>query len=179
MSKMVNIVDTETGDVIKQTNAQNVVDMLDFAKEKENEEKKYLKSPFTHWTQLNNEHTRDLMTLAINYPRAHAVLYFLVDQMDNMNAIVVSINTIAELMGVTRQTISQAIKVLKQTNFITVNKTGSSYVYSINDSVFWKSHQKNRQYSKFSAQVIISEEEQEESMKKKIQRNKSISLKEE
>ena len=50
------------------------------------------------------------MTLAVKYPRAHAVLYFLVDQMDNKNAIIVSINTLAELMGVSRQTISNSIK---------------------------------------------------------------------
>ena len=43
-------------------------------------------SPFSRWTQFNNEHTKELMLLAIKYPKAHAILYFLVDQMDNYNA---------------------------------------------------------------------------------------------
>ena len=86
--------------------------------------------------------------------------------MDNKNAIIVSINTIAEIMGVSRQTISNAIKILKDTNFIDIHKTGTSYVYSVNNSVFWKSYQKNREYAKFSAKVIISSNEQDEDTKK-------------
>ena len=122
MANTVSIIDNETGEILKETTASNVVDMLDFKEEDKKQKRKDEGSPFSNWTQLNNEHTRDLMTLAVKHPRAHAVLYFLVDQMDNLNAIVVSINTIAEFMNVSRQTISQAIKVLKDTNFITVHR---------------------------------------------------------
>ncbi len=173
----VKIVDSETGEILKESTAQNTVNMIDFSERLKNQEKKENSSPFTKWTQLNNEHTKDLMTLAVKYPRAHAVLYFLVDQMDNQNAIIVSINTLAELMGVSRQTVSNSIKILKDTNFIEVHKSGSSNVYSVNNSVFWKSHQKNRKYAKFSANVIISSEEQDKDIKQKITRTKTIELK--
>lgn len=181
MNNQVKIVDNETGEVLKETSKQHVVDMMEFSEEiaKENAKRRKKEgSPFSKWTQLNNEHTKDLITLAVKYPRAHAVLYFLVDQMDNKNAIIVSINTIAEIMGVSRQTISNAIKILKDTNFIDIHKTGTSYVYSVNNSVFWKSYQKNREYAKFSAKVIISSNEQDEDTKKKIktQTTKTISL---
>lgn len=173
----VQIVDKETGEILKESTAQNTVDMIDFSERLKNQEKKENSSPFTKWTQLNNEHTKDLMTLAVKYPRAHAVLYFLVDQMDNQNAIIVSINALSELMQVSRQTISNSIKILKDTNFIDVHKSGSSNVYSVNNSVFWKSHQKNRKYAKFSANVIISSEEQDKDIKQKITRTKTIELK--
>lgn len=173
----VKIVDSETGEILKESTAQNTVNMIDFSERLKNQDKKENSSPFTKWTQLNNEHTKDLMTLAVKYPRAHAVLYFLVDQMDNQNAIIVSINTLAELMGVSRQTVSNSIKILKDTNFIEVHKSGSSNVYSVNNSVFWKSHQKNRKYAKFSANVIISSEEQDKDIKQKITRTKTIELK--
>lgn len=177
----VQIVDKETGELLLETSKQNTVDMIQFSENIKKEEARRRKnegSPFSKWTQLNNEHTKDLMTLAVKYPRAHAVLYFLVDQMDNKNAVIVSINTMAELMGVSRQTISNSIKILKDTNFIDIHKTGHSYVYSINNSVFWKSYQKNREYAKFSAKVIISSEEQEEPIKQNIktQTTKTISL---
>ena len=45
-------------------------------------------SPFSRWTQFNNEHTKELMMLAIKYPKAHAILYFLVDQMDSLQSII-------------------------------------------------------------------------------------------
>lgn len=173
----VKIVDSETGEILKESTAQNTVNMIDFSERLKNQEKKENSSPFTKWTQLNNEHTKDLMTLAVKYPRAHAVLYFLVDQMDNQNAIIVSINALSELMQVSRQTISNSIKILKDTNFIDVHKSGSSNVYSVNNSVFWKSHQKNRKYAKFSANVIISSEEQDKDIKQKITRTKTIELK--
>ena len=177
--KAVKIVDSETGEILKESTAQNTVDMIDFSERLKKDEGLTNTSPFRKWTQLNNEHTKDLMTLAVKYPRAHAVLYFLVDQMDNKNAIIVSINTLAELMGVSRQTISNSIKILKDTNFIDVHKSGSSNVYSVNNSVFWKSHQKNRKYAKFSANVIISSEEQDKDIKQKITMTKTIELKEE
>lgn len=109
-----------------------------------------------------------MITLAVKYPRAHAVLYFLVDQMDNKNAIIVSINTIAEIMGVSRQTISNAIKILKDANFIDIHKTGTSYVYSVNNSVFWKSYQKNREYAKFSARSSFLRANKMKTQRKKL-----------
>lgn len=125
--------------------------------EKERREKN---SPFKRWTQFNNEHTKELMELAIKHPKAHAVLYFLIDQMDNYNAVICSINVLTELLGVSRQTISNSIAILKEKGFIVVYKSGSSNVYAVNDSVFWKSWGNNKKYSKFPANVVLAESEQ-------------------
>jgi DNA-binding transcriptional ArsR family regulator len=97
------------------------------------------KSPFAHWPQYNNEHMQDMIWLTINHPRAHALLYFLVDQMDKYNMVRCSYKVLEEVFNVSRQTISSAIKVLREHEFITVLKSGSSNVYTINDKVFWKS----------------------------------------
>ena len=55
-------------------------------------------SPFTRWTQFNLEHTKELMWLAIKHPKAHAILYFLVDQMDEYNAVMCSTKVLEEIM---------------------------------------------------------------------------------
>lgn len=129
-------------------------------KREEEARKREKHSPFTRWTQFNNDHTKELMELAIQYPKAHAILYFLVDQMDNYNAVLCSATVLTELLGVSRQTVSTSIKLLKEKGFIAVYKSGTSNVYTVNDEVFWKSWGNNRQYSKFPANVVLSKSEQ-------------------
>lgn len=119
-------------------------------------------SPFSRWSQFNLEHTKELMWLALKHPRAHAILYFLVDQMDNYNAVICSYKVLEEVLGVSRQTISTSIKALKDNGFIQVLKSGTSNVYVINDSVYWKSWGNKRQYSKFPSNVVLSLTEQDE-----------------
>lgn len=124
--------------------------------------KREKQSPFSRWTQFNNEHTRELMMLAIKHPKAHAILYFLVDQMDNYNACICSATVMQEVLGVSRQTISKNIKILKDLGFLVILKSGNTNVYTVNDKVYWKSWGNNRQYSKFPANVVLAMSEQEE-----------------
>lgn len=118
-------------------------------------------SPFSRWSQFNLEHTKELMWLALKHPKAHAILYFLVDQMDEYNAVMCSYQVLQEMLEIGRTTASTAIKVLKDSGFISVLKSGTSNVYAINDTVYWKSWGNNRRYSKFPANVVLSLSEQE------------------
>lgn len=119
-------------------------------------------SPFSRWTQFNNEHTKELMILAMKYPKAHAILYFLVDQMDNYNACICSYKVMQEVLGCGQATIARNIKTLKDLGFLAILKSGNANVYTINDKVYWKSWGNNRQYSKFPANVVLAMSEQEE-----------------
>lgn len=119
-------------------------------------------SPFSRWTQFNNEHTKELMLLAIKYPKAHAILYFLVDQMDNYNACICSYKVMQEVLGCGQATIARNIKTLKDLGFLAIFKSGNVNVYTINDKVYWKSWGNNRQYSKFPANVVLAMSEQDE-----------------
>lgn len=119
-------------------------------------------SPFSRWTQFNNEHTKELMMLAIKYPKAHAILYFLVDQMDSYNACICSYKVMQEVLGSGQATIARNIKTLKDLGFLAILKSGNANVYTINDKVYWKSWGNNRQYSKFPANVVLAMSEQEE-----------------
>jgi len=118
-------------------------------------------SPFGRWTQYNNEHTKEMMWLALKHPKAHAILLFLVDQMDNYNAVICSMQVLQEVLGIGRTTASNAVKVLKENGFIAVLKSGTSNVYAINDSVYWKSWGNKKEYSKFPANVVLALTEQE------------------
>lgn len=145
------------------------------------EEEERKKSPFSRWTQFNNEHTRELMSLAVKYPKAHAILYFLVDQMDNYNACICSYKVLQEVLGCSQPTIARSIKILKDLGFLVIYKSGNANVYAINDKVYWKSWGCNKKYSKFPASVVLSLSEQEKEYRAKLkeERLKSVSLKEE
>lgn len=118
-------------------------------------------SPFSRWTQFNNEHTKELMMLAVKYPKAHAILYFLVDQMDNYNACICSYKVMQEVLGCGQATIARNIKILKDLGFLAILKSGNANVYTVNDKVYWKSWGNNRQYSKFPANVVLAMSEQD------------------
>lgn len=143
---------------------------LEGEKEQEEKQQKLAKnSPFGRWTQFNNEHTKELMWLSLKHPKANAILLFLVDQMDNYNAVMCSSKVIEEVLGVSRVTVSRAIAVLRDNGFIAVLKSGTSNIYAINDTVYWKSWGNKKQYSKFPANVVLSLSEQEESLQTRIE----------
>lgn len=147
------------------------------AKAEAEEQKKEKSSPFNRWTQFNLEHTKELIWLAVKHPKAHAILYFLVDQMDQYNAVMCSTKILEEVLGISRQTISKNIAILKENGFIAVLKSGTSNVYTINDKVYWKSWGTNKKYSKFPANVILGLSEQEEEYQANFSDLKSTKLK--
>lgn len=125
-------------------------------------------SPFNRWTQFNLEHTEKMMWLQLNHPKSAAILSFLVDQMDEYNAVMCSSKVLEELLGISRQTISKYISILKENGYIAVVKSGASNVYTVNDSVYWKSWGNNRKYSKFPANVVLALSEQEKDYQMKF-----------
>lgn len=158
-------------------------DLREQEKREEEARKREKNSPFGRWTQYNNEHTKEMMWLALKHPKAHAILLFLVDQMDNYNAVICSMQVLQEVLGIGRTTASNAIKVLKENGFIAVLKSGTSNVYAINDSVYWKSWSNKKQYSKFPANVVLALSEQDNQYQLSFaeigaERHKEIKIKE-
>lgn len=151
---------------------------LEMQEKHEIEQKKREKqSPYSNWFQFNREYSREIIWLAGKYPKAQQVLFFLLDQMDNYNAVMCSYQVIQESLGMGRTSASNAIKILKEYNFITVYKSGTSNVYSINKNLAWSSWGNNFKYAKFDAKILISESEQEE-IKIQTEKIKQITIKE-
>lgn len=119
-------------------------------------------SPFKNWYQFNTEHSDKMVSLALNFPKAHAILLFLLHEMDNYNAVMCSYKVFEEALGIAQATIARSIKTLKDKGFVYIMKSGSGNVYIINDNLAWKSWGTNRKYCKFPANVILSASENEE-----------------
>ena len=140
-------------------------------------EKRAKQSPYRNWYQFNLDHNKDMMWLAKNAPKAHLILLFLLEQMDNYNAVVCSYQVICEALDMGRTTASQAIKLLKEKGFIVILKSGTANVYVVNDDLAWKSWGKNRRYSKFPANVVLAASENTEHVSIVTERINTASIK--
>ena len=129
------------------------------------------RSPFIKWVQVNNSNEAYQAEdwLISKSPIAYRILKFLVSKMDKYNAVVVSYKVMAEIFGYSRVTLSEAIKLLKEHNFIDIKKSGTSNVYLLNKTLYWNSWGKNYAHAEFGAKIIISSTEQDKEEQKKIQ----------
>jgi DNA-binding transcriptional regulator GbsR (MarR family) len=84
------------------------------------------------------------------------------------NAVVCSYKTLQEATGLSRTSVANAIKLLKEDNWIDAVKIGNATAYCVNERVFWQSGRNHRQYAIFSATVIASASEQESDYHTKV-----------
>lgn len=120
------------------------------------------KSPYSNFYQFNRDHSKEMMWLADKHPKANVILLFLLDQMDEYNAVMASYQVLSEALDTTTRTISRGIKVLKDHGFVAILKSGTSNVYIVNQKLAWSSWGKNYKYCKFPANVILSASENQE-----------------
>ncbi|HDR9764266.1 TPA: replication/maintenance protein RepL [Burkholderia cepacia] len=104
----------------------------------------------------------DFMKLCAKDGKAAAILVAMIKQMGENNSLIVSRETLAELLNFSIPTIDRKLKYLRDNNFFCISKSGNMNIYTINSNLAWSTYANNRKYSKFSATVLISESEQEE-----------------
>jgi len=163
-----------------QTFEERAVDLAKEAKAEEEARRREKNSPYTSWVQQNlkPEYSKALRRLTQKHPIARTILEFLVEHMDNYNAVMCSYAVLQEALEISKASVARSVGVLKEQGFIAVFKSGTSNVYTVNDDLYWKSWGKNRHYSKFPANVILSVSEQEEQIKLQVEKHKEITLKE-
>lgn len=125
------------------------------------EEQKQKKSPYKDFIQMNNAYYKAEDWLMKTSPIGYRILRFLISHMNNYNAVICSYAVLEEYFDISKPTVTRAIKLLKEHNFIDTAKTGTSNVYFINKELVWKSWGTNHKYAEFGAKIIISESEQE------------------
>lgn len=136
------------------------------------------KSPYRSWVQMNKDAYKAEDWLMSKSPIAYRIFKFLINNMDTYNAVMCSQTVLQEQFDVSRMTISRAIKLLKDKNYIDIYKSGTSNVYAVNKNIAWASWGSNFKHGKFGANIIISESEQEEDVQLKIEKHQEVTLKE-
>ena len=93
-------------------------------------------------------------------------MHHLVANMGHQNAVVVPQKVLAQLMGRSTDTAQRAIKALEAENWIQVVRLGKGKeaAYVVNDRVAWGQAREQLVLSKFSAVVIASREDQDQTM---------------
>jgi DNA-binding transcriptional MocR family regulator len=115
------------------------------------------------WVQTERKAHERWAQLCVMNPRAGALLHVLASKVGEHNAVVASHSTLASLMGSSPSTVKRALEALTAGNWIEVRqlgKTGSVNAYVVNDRVVWSGPRDGLRHSLFSANVLVSEEEQ-------------------
>lgn len=114
-----------------------------------------------HFVQLYRSQMRALRQLATDSPAAHAVLYVLLERMNNRNALVASHATLAKLVGKSKATITRALATLRERNFVQVLRVGNLTAIVVNSRIAWSDDLVLRErLAVFDAQIIAAESEQ-------------------
>ena len=112
------------------------------------------------WVQTEKRAHQALAKLCISAPTAAAIIHFFTARMNRgTNAVVMSHESIAECLNVSKSAVIRSIKTLQESNFIQVLKTGKSNVYVINQQVAWQGNRGQR-YAVFGAELLVLEQEQ-------------------
>lgn len=133
------IVDTDTGEILE---------VRDRATERKAENKDFV--------MLYRKFINQLAELGMQDSQALRVLLFITRHMDNRNALAVPMTLIAEMLDVSRQTVSAKIKYLAENGWIAVYKLGRQNVYIVNPDVVWTSYAEEKAYCKFESMVMLS-----------------------
>lgn len=122
------------------------------------------RSPYQRWTQQNNsdEAKEARFWLMKKSPIAYCVMDFLASHMDKYNAVVCSYKTLEEVFGYSRVTLSDAIKLLRQHQYIDVKKVGTCNVYLLNKKLYWNSWGANYVHAEFGSNIILTLADQDE-----------------
>lgn len=145
---------------------------------KRREDKLHKNSPYNNWLQLNKDYYKAEDWLMAKSPIAYRIFKFLINNMDGYNSVICSYAVLQEYFSVSKPTITRAIKLLKEKNYIYIYKSGTSNVYCVNKNIAWSSWGSNFKYAKFGANIILSENEQEQQAKIKGEKIKQVSIKE-
>lgn len=118
----------------------------------------------TKWVQTERKAHEEWAMLGIRKPIAAAVLHKLVAAMGHQNAVVVGQKTLAMMLGVHDRSISRAVADLVAEQWIQVVKIGKGkeVCYVVNDRVAWGQPRDQLRLSVFSATVVASAEDQDE-----------------
>jgi DNA-binding transcriptional MocR family regulator len=90
-------------------------------------------------------------------------MHLLAARVGDHNAVVISQKTLAQIAQASRRGVQNALKVLADERWlevIQIGATGSVNGYVLNDRVVWHGPRDGLRYSKFSAMVIVTDEDQ-------------------
>ena len=109
-----------------------------------------------NFVMMYRDHMPELRWLMKKSGIASSILNFIMEHMDNKNALCCSYQVFIDYFDISKDTVRRSIKLLKDNGFIDVLKSGTSNVYIVNDEVAWTSWENQKKYCKFQGNILIS-----------------------
>lgn len=109
-----------------------------------------------NFVMMYREHMPEIRWLMKTSGIASGILNFIMEHMDNKNALMCSQQVFVDYFGVSRPTVARAIKLLKDNGFIDILKSGTSNVYIVNQEIAWTSWNNSKKYCKFEGNILVS-----------------------
>lgn len=114
-----------------------------------------------NFIQFYKDNIAVLDQIMLERPAAMRIIFWLIRLMDDQNALITSQPAMCEALNLHRNTVMQAIRYLKTMKVLNVIKSGTSYVYAINNQIVWQDSADNKRFALFSAKVYLVASEQE------------------
>lgn len=140
------------------------------------EETQYKKkgSPYRRYKLFNEEYDEICFRLLKKSKTAYLLFTFLVKEMTEYNISICSYKLLQEVLGLGQASIARAVKILKDDKFIEVYKLGNMNAYAINANIVWKTHGNKIKHARFKAHITLTETEQDNLIRQKIDKEKEI-----
>lgn len=117
------------------------------------------------FVQMYRPFMDEIAELGAGNSTALKLFMFIGKHMDNNNALCVSMKSLQELLGYSRQTLSKAVKYLREKGWLCVLKSGTTNIYVLNPNIMWTSYDNQKAYCKFQSNVIVTPSENAEYLK--------------
>lgn len=115
------------------------------------------------FVQLYKKELKQLRGLVKLNPTAAQILLVFVEKMNKQNAVIMSYKTLEQITKKKRNTLSKAIKDLREAKFINIIKVGNANAYVVNSNVFWSTdNQIKEKFAIFTATVVACGADQDE-----------------
>lgn len=139
---------------------QRLQRLLELDKDEENkkEEQERLEKNY-NFIQLYKDHMPEIRWLMSNHGFANNLLFFILEHMDNRNALACSYTVFEDYFRKSRSTIYRSLKILEENGFIDILKMGTSNVYLVNHDLAWTDKNTNKKYSKYDGKILVSRKE--------------------
>lgn len=109
---------------------------------------------FTKVYEAGWERIEKLVTLK-GGPTVARVWLFIVKHCGHDNALVVSVATMAEALGVHPRSVERAVAVLSKSDALVIAKVGTANCYILNDSEVWKTYEEHHRFCGFRAKALV------------------------
>ena len=125
-------------------------------------------APFFQFRKHNFNLIRKLID---ENPIASKMFMFFIENMNqHSNSLVVSQESLSEVLGCGRTSIYNAVKHLVEGKYIQVLKSGVNNVYCVNADIVWTKKRGELYHARFNTSIYLTSSEQDEEQKLKIKK---------